>query len=257
MIHYRHYFSAFCPLKALFIFALTASMLCYTAPAFAEDEDIDTSFSDMGTDTTPGTDTIADPLEPFNRGVLAFNHIIDRFFAKPVAKTYRFIVPTKGREMIGNALNNIGEPTHAVNAFFQGDIDQGFQSSWRFILNSTIGMGGVFDVAAEAGLNKRQEDFGQTMGYYGAGHGFYLMLPIFGPSSVRDGAGKIVDAFTNPMTYSESEEAQIAYRVLSGIHTRYELLGLMEDVEATSFDPYAAYKSLYVQYRAHQVQNTR
>jgi phospholipid-binding lipoprotein MlaA len=202
-------------------------------------------------------DTVSDPIEPVNRAVFSFNRYFDKFIFKPVAKTYKYVVPADGQDIVGNVLGNLNEPVTFVNSAFQGDFDNATHSFWRFTVNSTWGIGGLFDVAKEAGLTSREEDFGQTLGHYGVGHGAYLMLPILGPSSLRDGVGKAADSFAEPINYVDDALIVAAEKVVYGIHTRAGLLKLIDDVEATSFDPYAAFKSLYIQHRAALVENRK
>lgn len=198
-----------------------------------------------------------DPLEPFNRGVHSFNTVLDKGVFRPVAKGYRYITPRGIRTRIGNVSDNLKEPVNMLNAFLQGDFEQGMTSFWRFAINTTIGIGGINDVAASAGLKRRSEDFGQTLGVWGVGSGPYLVLPIFGPSNPRDAVGTVVDWFTTPWNYAIDDTSdEIALGVAQGLVTRERLIDPIDDMY-DSLDPYAAFRSSYMQYRDAAVRNSR
>lgn len=199
---------------------------------------------------------VSDPIEPVNRAIYGFNRFLDKIILKPVAKTYRFIVPEKGRKGVTNALRNLTEPVNFLNSVLQGDVNQSFTSFWRFTINSTMGIGGLFDVARLSGLEYRKEDFGQTAGTYGTGTGPFLMLPILGPSNARDTAGLVVDSFTNPFNYLH-DDFVIAHAVIKGIDSRERTLDLVDEIDRISLDPYAATRSLYTQKRADDIRNGR
>jgi len=143
-----------------------------------------------------------DPLEPVNRAIYEFNYGFDIVLLKPVTQGYRFIVPEYGRTMFDNFITNLYTPVVFANSVFQADPQNSFATFWRFMLNTTIGMGGVFDVASEAGLHNRPADLGETFAFYGAGAGPYIVLPIIGPSNLRDMFGRIGDAFMIPTNYA-------------------------------------------------------
>ncbi len=198
-----------------------------------------------------------DPLEPFNRSMHSFNTALDKAVFRPVAKGYRYITPAGVRSRIGNISDNLKEPVNMLNAFLQGDFEQGMTSFWRFVLNTTVGIGGMNDVAATAGLQRRSEDFGQTLGSWGVGKGPYLVLPIFGPSNPRDAVGMVADWFTSPWNYTIDDTSdKIALGVAQGLVTRERLINPIDDMY-DSIDPYASFKSTYEQYRDAAVKNTR
>src|SRR5690606_25232813 len=147
-----------------------------------------------------------DPLEVPNRMMFAFNEALDFMIIRPVAVTYRYVVPVGVRNTVRNFLRNLRSPVTLANDLLQGDFDRAEITFTRFFINSTIGMLGLFDIAADSGFQYHEEDFGQTMGTYGAGEGFYLVLPVLGPSSLRDGGGRIVDIFLDPLTYLAPQE---------------------------------------------------
>lgn len=198
---------------------------------------------------------ISDPLEPFNRTMYKFNDILDKAIFVPVTKLYRFVVPEMGRKGIHNALRNLSEPVTFVNSILQGDVSHSFTTFWRFAVNSTIGIGGVFEVVEKEGLPHRKEDFGQTMGRYGVGFGPYLVLPIIGPSSTRDALGSVADVFSDPFIYWFSDEALIARSATYALDTRDKTLDITQDIEKISLDPYSTVRSLYTQRRLDAINN--
>ena len=198
---------------------------------------------------------VSDPIEKANRAVFSFNNFMDKILIKPIAKGYRFVVPELARKGIRNVLTNLSEPVTLINSALQGDAENSFKTFWRFTINSTFGIGGVFDVAKDAGLRHRREDFGQTLGVYGAGDGAYLMLPILGPSNVRDAFGRVVDVFSDPFNYILQDEALITKTAFSGLNARDVTLDITDHIERTSLDPYAAIRSLYTQRRDDAISN--
>lgn len=197
-----------------------------------------------------------DPLEGVNRAIFEVNRTIDETLLKPAAIIYRGAVPAWGRERIDNMLSNLGEPVNFANALLQGDFDQAGTTFGRFVLNSTVGFFGMFDVADQgAGLEKRSEDFGQTLAVWGLGEGPYLMLPIFGPSNPRDATGLIVDFFIDPFGYVFDNDVQNLRTGVSAVHTRSKYIEELETVEETSVDFYAALRNLYRQQREADIRN--
>ena len=193
-----------------------------------------------------------DPLEPVNRIVFGFNKLVDNVLLRPITVAYRAIVPEPGREMVTNALVNLYTPVVFGNSVLQGDPYNSFATMWRFILNSTVGIGGAFDVASQAGLKNRPADFGQTMAMYGIGSGPYLVLPVIGPSNGRDATGRLVDAFMNPFNYVD-EGFSYAMWGTGAIDARSNNMKLLDDIYRTSLDPYATFRSGYTQKRASDI----
>lgn len=194
-----------------------------------------------------------DPLEPVNRGIYGFNRVVDKIILRPVASAYRAVVPDKARQGVGNVIRNLGQPVTFVNALLQGDPDHAMTTFFRFLINSTVGIGGIFDVASEAGLQNRKEDLGQTLGTYGVGPGPYLVLPIIGPSSTRDAVGLVGDYFADPYNYYTEEGPTYVRWGVTAVHTRSETIDLVDSVENTSLDPYATFRSAYLQKRASDI----
>ncbi len=202
-----------------------------------------------------------DPLESYNRGMFQVNEAVDSVLLRPLAKGYRFITPDPIRSRIRNVSDNLGEPLSMMNAFLQGDFNQGMTNFWRFVINSTIGLGGMHDVAATAGLAPREETFSQTLAVWGVGSGPYIVLPIFGPSDLRGVVGKGVDWFTDPVNYALRQDGTdwTLYGVRAGqaLVTRERFLDPIDDIYASSLDPYASFKSIYEQRRDAEINNRR
>jgi phospholipid-binding lipoprotein MlaA len=206
--------------------------------------------------TACSTKNTDDPLESYNRGMFAVNKQIDSFLLRPVAKGYRYVTPEGIRSRIGNASDNLHEPLNMMNAFLQGDFDHGMVSFWRFMINSTVGLAGLHDVAATAGLSPRREDFGQTLAVWGVGSGPYLVLPVFGPSNLRDTGGRVGDWAADPVNWAVDDSSdEIWLAIGQGVVERERLLDPIDDVYASSIDPYESFKSIYEQRRAAQIKN--
>jgi len=189
-----------------------------------------------------------DPWERFNRSSFAFNDALDRAVAKPVAKAYKKVTPRIVRTGVSNFVSNLDTLTTVVNDVLQGKMKQAGQDSGRFLLNTTLGLGGIFDPATAAGLANNDEDFGQTLGKWGVKSGPYLMLPILGPSTVRDTVGRIPDQFTYPINYVDDVTTRYAVRALSFLDLRAGLLDLDAQLEA-SYDRYAFVRNAWLQRR--------
>ncbi len=196
-----------------------------------------------------------DPLEPVNRKIYQFNNLVDRLLLKPVTKAYRAVIPAWGRTRMACFLRNLATPVTFFNSVLQGDMAYASTSFWRFTLNSTFGLGGLFDFAVEQGLRDRIEDFGQTAGVYDIPPGPYIVLPLLGPSTLRDAGGRGVDVFLDPFNYLASSDQIIARQALDTVESRSETLSLTNEIERTSLDPYATVRSLYLQSRRDLVHN--
>lgn len=204
---------------------------------------------------TPGADVsepddARDPFEGFNRAMYTFNTKLDTYVLKPVAKGYRAVVPTPARQGVSNFFANLREPMVMVNDALQGKFGHAASDLGRFLTNSTLGVLGLFDVASRMGLEKRNEDFGQTLAVWGVAEGPYLVLPFFGPSGMRDGVGLAGDYYTYPPTYME--ETSTAWKLFAvdtvDARTRYLDAG---DIlyQAAGDDPYIFVREAYRQRR--------
>lgn len=200
-----------------------------------------------------------DPLESVNRGVYKFNDVADRAVFKPVATAYKTVTPSPIRIGFSNFFSNLGSFTNVFNNLLQFKFANAFSEAGRFVINSTFGLAGFIDVAGMDNIPVHKEDFGQTLGYWGAGPGAYLVLPFIGPSSVRDTTGLVVDvSTTDPITYTHNIGQVRLYNQLRAaqfIDKRTELLDAKDLVDEASLDPYAFTRDAYLQRRASLVQD--
>lgn len=190
-----------------------------------------------------------DPLESWNRGVYKFNDALDRGVVKPVARGYQRVVPRPVRIGVGNFFSNLETPTVMINDALQGRLRASANDLGRFVLNTTVGVGGLLDPATRAGLDKNDADFGQTLGVWGLHAGAFLELPLFGPSDVRDFPGKVVDSYTNPKQYITNSYVKYGLTAVSLVSTRAGLLPYDETLKNV-YDPYAFIRDAYLQHRA-------
>lgn len=197
---------------------------------------------------------VADPIEPVNRAIFVFNDRLYFWLLKPVAQGYAFLVPEFLRIGIRNALTNVAMPVRLVNSLLQGKVKGAGRELARFTINTTIGMAGLFDTAKnDWGIAVSEEDLGQTLGGYGLGHGAYVVLPFFGPSSLRDAAGLGGDALLNPLSVLVDQPTAVAIRAGKAVNDTSLHMGEYEDVKAAAVDPYLAVRDGYIQYRKGQV----
>jgi phospholipid-binding lipoprotein MlaA len=190
-----------------------------------------------GCATTPATR--GDPLEPMNRAVFAFNEAVDDALLKPVATAYQKVVPELVRTGVDNVFANIGDLWSAVNQLLQAKPVAAVEMGFRFVVNTTFGLGGLFDIASDAGLERRSEDFGQTLGRWGLGTGPYLVLPLLGPSNFRDGAGLVLDLQASPTGLLQEPRDRNPASVLQLVSTRARLLSATKAIDDVALDKYA------------------
>ena len=201
-----------------------------------------------------------DPYEPTNRAITGFNSTVDNAVAKPVAKFYNHALPQSARTGVHNFLTNLGKPVVFGNDVLQGEVTRAGQTVARFTVNTTLGVGGLVDVASMIGIPEHDEDFGQTLGVYGVGEGPYLVIPFMGPNPPRDLAGSVVDIFMDPTTYITFHGSDTWYAVRAGVSVldlRARNIDTLEQIERTSIDVYATTRSLYRQYRNSEIRNGR
>jgi len=197
---------------------------------------------------------IEDPWEPFNQSMFTFNLKLDEYVLRPVATAYDSVMPDGAQRGVQRFFKNLGIAERLANNLFQGKIDGAGREVGRFLVNTTLGCAGFLDVADAAfGWKESPEDFGQTLAVYGAGNGPYLVLPFYGPSTVRDTAGLVVDGALNPMNYLLSTVQVIAIKggttVANAVNTRSMYLELFQDVDRYSLDLYGAVQDGYMQRR--------
>ena len=202
-----------------------------------------------------------DPWENINRGTHAFNLTFDKYLLSPLAKGYRYILPEEIRLGIRNFLSNLKEPWTSINSAFQGDISNTGKSVARFIINTTVGILGFFDVASEIGLEKQKEDFGQTLAVHGIDTGPYLVLPFLGPSTVRDAVGRVVGFLGDPVTIALERNDKNEWiwigTMVEGVDFREKNFEKFDNLKATSVDFYATLRSLYLERRNRMISNEK
>jgi phospholipid-binding lipoprotein MlaA len=197
---------------------------------------------------------IYDPWEPFNERIFTFNYNVDRYVLKPVARGYRAVVPERVQIMIANGFDNLGVVPRLVNSLLQGKVEGALREVSRFLVNSTLGIGGLFDVGKHAGLEPSKEDFGQTLGVWGAGPGPYLVLPLMPPMTVRDGIGRAVDGALDPLAYLlPFVWERLAMKVGETVNDRALNYDLFQGVEETTLDLYSSVRHFYLKRREQQI----
>jgi phospholipid-binding lipoprotein MlaA len=205
------------------------------------------------------TGEIADPLEPFNRAMYHFNDKLYFWLLKPVAQGYRKVVPEVARVSVSNFFANLAFPIRFVNCLLQANFKGAAAELGRFTVNTLWGVGGVLDPASSEDINlsKQDEDFGQTLGAYGLGQGFFINWPLFGPSSLRDTVGLVGDAFLTPATYLNPWYAGAGTRVYDRVNDTSLKIGDYESLKEAAIDPYVSLRDAYIQYRLKKVNRKR
>ena len=249
------------------LLALTLSLTLLGAPAhvaWGSNHDLDQE--------EQSTESI-DPFEDFNRAVFDFNEALDAAIFLPLAKIYRAIFPKPVRDTFRNFMRNLNAPFILANDVLQGEGERAGMTLSRFLINTTLGVGGLFDMATGLGVPYHDEDFGQTLGVWGVEEGVYLVLPVIGPSTVRDGFGKVGDAFLNPLNYvgatgddkekilfaerSDLADFLFGVRLLEGVDLRERLIEPLELLkkDPLALDHYTLIRSVYLQRRKKEILN--
>jgi phospholipid-binding lipoprotein MlaA len=244
------------PLGELLAAVLMAALLC-VSPAMAGESGAAPS---PPSGPPPGPNNgqpYADPLEPFNSAMLNFNLKVDQYVVFPIASAYASVVPRPARESVGNFFDNVEVIPRFANNLFQLRLARAGNEVMRFGINTTLGVGGLFDVADSwFGLKEHRDDFGLTLGHYGVPTGPYLVLPLFGPSTIRDTAGLVADGAMNPLDYLTPWYVYIPTNAtqfaLAGINYRSLHLNLFEEVDRYAIDLYGSVQDGYMQRRANQ-----
>jgi phospholipid-binding lipoprotein MlaA len=228
------------------------------AASTAAESDFDALYGDApGADAQSAAPAAAyDPWEPYNRRVHRFNNAVDRRVAKPLATTYVKVVPRPLRSGVSNFFSNLGQPASAVNALLQGRPKQAAHSLGRFIINSTLGIGGIFDPATDAKLDNRNEDFGQTLGVWGWKRSRYVELPLFGPRTLRDVVGMAGDAPLSPMRQVQADRIRVPLQGLQLVDLRMQLMST-DAMREGAADDYALVRDAWMQRRAYQIGGDR
>lgn len=210
--------------------------------------------ADEPAETPPAT--IADPLEPVNRAMFVFNDKAYFWVMKPIARGYGAVVPEGARVSVRNFFSNLGTPVRFANNLLQGKFKGAGTELLRFVINSTIGIAGLFDPARTGfRIEPRDEDLGQTLGHYRVGQGLYIVLPILGPSTARDTVGRVGDHFADPLSSIADPWAQTGVRAYKAENELSLSIGDYEDLRKSSLDPYAAVRDAYIQNRAEKVRH--
>jgi phospholipid-binding lipoprotein MlaA len=226
-----------------FVAALMVTAACVSAPTAAYAQEF-----------------VYDPFEPFNRRMFAVHEAIDKAVLEPVARGYRAVTPQPIRTGVRNFLRNLRAPVVFANDVLQGEPSRAGTTFARFGLNTTVGLLGVLDPATELGLERHDEDFGQTLAVWGVPSGPYLWVPVLGPTTLRDGGGQVVDIALNPLTYAEydGEAAFNATRyALGAVSARANVIEAVENVRENSVDPYVTFRTTYGLWRYSAIQNGR
>jgi len=223
----------------------------------AASDEVKTDSTDF--ETSAFEDEVYDPLEKVNRAIFSFNNVADKIILEPAAKGYKKL-PSPVQTGLSNFLKNLKLPLVAVNQLFQGQGSNAVESTSRFLINSTAGIFGIIDVADNIGLEQKEEDFGQTLATWGVGDGFYIVLPLFGPSNIRDTTGMIMTMMTDPINayaVSEGEAWVVPMRTgANAIDQRSKIIDEVNALRNNSVDYYAAVRSSYYQNRKAAINNT-
>lgn len=196
-----------------------------------------------GDDVSATTVSPVDPYEGFNRSMYGFNMGVDKYLLKPIADSYRFVTPSFMQTGVTNFFNNLKGINVVLNDLLQGKLEQGAADTGRFLANSTFGLFGLLDVATDMGLEANVEDFGQTLAVWGVDQGPYLVLPLLGPTTLRDGGAIIVDRAANPSTYLPGTG------IIEGINERANAEGALNFIDEAALDPYIFTRESFLQYR--------
>ena len=199
---------------------------------------------------------VYDPLEPVNRGIYEFNYVFDGVLLKPLTLVYQGVVPDKGQEMVTHFLQNIYAPVVFANSVLQADPKNSFDTLCRFVINTTLGIGGLFDVATDFGVTNRPADLGETLSFWGATPGPYIELPVIGPSNLRDAFGRLGDSFMTPTNYAKPA-VWVSVWAATAIDARSRNMSLIDGIYSSSLDPYATFRSAYTQKRASDIKRAK
>lgn len=198
-----------------------------------------------------------DPLEPFNRGVSQFNDAVDGAVLKPVATVYRDVTPDPVRTGVSNFFENLRDAWSAANAALQLRPREATENAMRFVVNTVFGLGGVLDIASEMGIDRTRLDFGQTLGRWGVPPGAYLVLPLLGPSTIRDAAGFSIEARGDLVNNVGDISTRNSLTVLRAVETRANLLRATSMLEGAALDKYSFTRDIYLQRRQNQIESIR
>lgn len=239
-----------------------AVLLTMAAPGASADEaaaKAGLSGTESVAQAEPAATDSNDPLEPVNRAVFAFNEFIYALIIRPIAEAYVLVIPQEARDGVKNVLNNVRSPVVLANDLLQGEFTRAWQTTERMFINTTVGVGGVVDVAKMWGINGHDEDVGQTLAVWGVPEMFYLVLPILGPSNPRDAVGQFADGYLDPLSYwmsnTHREEITWGRTLMSGVDSYSRVMDDLKKLKETSIDYYAAVRSISRQKRETDIRN--
>jgi len=229
--------------------ALAAVIVAAATPGFGEEVSSSSAGSTNHSDWGEDESLVWDPIEPFNRRIFAFNETLDHWIFEPVATGWNFVLPVRARLCVDNFFSNLALPVRFANDVLQLKLIHAVEDTGRLVTNTIVGVGGLFDPASRFGIPRHDEDFGQTLGYWGVPAGFYLVIPILGPSNPRDGVGIAVDSFGAVQTFFLSFPILASAAAVSAVNDRSLTLEQVRAERASAFDFYAAVRTGYSQYR--------
>ncbi len=233
-----------CPAGAIEMPISGASMTSPVAAATdAEDASLNIPLEDEA--------VVADPWEDVNRPIFGFNRRLDTYLLKPLSQGYHWALPEAVRDGVGNVFDNLSEPVRCINGLLQRDPEKTFTHLWRFILNTTLGFGGIRDFAGENGLPQRKDSFGDTLQSFGVGSGPYFVAPLFGPSNPRDAFGLVMDFVMDPFTYIAVTPYDTELLGVNIVDERDQNAVLLDEVYGNALEPYVAMRSAYHQNRSY------
>lgn len=234
--------------------SLLLALLLVAAPGLRAEE-IQPPSVEAGVEETRNPRSHDDPWEGMNRKTFAFNEGVDRYFLEPVATGWDWLLPKRVQRSIGNFYQNTLQPVRFANELLQAKPRAAYETAWRLAINSTVGIGGLFDPASSWNVAKSDEDFGQTLGRWGTPPGPYLVLPVLGPSSPRDASGRVVDSLGYVATYFVPFYVGVSAAAVDAVNARAGALETIRAERKAAFDFYTAVRSAYLQYRENRVRD--
>jgi phospholipid-binding lipoprotein MlaA len=241
--------------------AAVAALVLLTAPMrpVLADDVVATDQPVVVVQLAQATPDANDPIEPVNRAIFAFNEFIYALLIRPMAEFYVLVLPQEARDGVKNFLTNVRTPVVLANDLLQGEGQRAWITTERFVINSTVGIGGLIDVAKMWGIEGHDEDVGQTFAVWGAPEGFYLVLPVLGPSNPRDAIGQFLDGYLDPVSYwasnTDREEITWGRTLLRGVDSYSRVMDDLKKLKDTSIDYYAAVRSISRQKREAEIRN--
>lgn len=241
-------------MKIIKFFLLVIITSSFNLAIHAEENSQDTYKYTYGVDDKSTCSDVYDPYEKLNRKIFAFNIVVDHLISRPIAVGYQKVTNDYLKARIGSFIDNINVPLTAVNYGLQGNFDKGIESLWRFIINTTFGLGGLFDIASKVGLTPPSQTFGNTLAHFGVGPGPYLVVPFFGGTNARDVTDAVfLNNALNPLKYQMHKDLILILAGTKIVHDRTMLLAFTDYVAKNSTDPYIAIRSAIHQNRESKV----